>query len=108
MKPQTQFARAAPHPAPTEPPAAAASVRVRATGSPPCARPCPADTPIGVAAAVSVVIPRRAGDRHHRREKLGAYRRRVASNLDVVKAWVDACNRGDVDAVLGICDSSID
>jgi ketosteroid isomerase-like protein len=26
----------------------------------------------------------------------------------VVKAWVDACNRGDVDAALGLCDESIE
>jgi ketosteroid isomerase-like protein len=32
----------------------------------------------------------------------------VASNLEVVKAWVDACNRGDVDAALGLCDESIE
>jgi ketosteroid isomerase-like protein len=32
----------------------------------------------------------------------------VASNLEVVNAWVDACNRGDVDAALGLCDASIE
>jgi ketosteroid isomerase-like protein len=32
----------------------------------------------------------------------------VASNLDVIKAWVDACNRGDVDAALALCDPSIE
>lgn len=32
----------------------------------------------------------------------------MASNLEVVKAWVDACNRGDVDAALGLCDESIE
>jgi ketosteroid isomerase-like protein len=31
----------------------------------------------------------------------------VAGNLEAVKAWVDACNRGDVEAALGLCDSSI-
>jgi ketosteroid isomerase-like protein len=32
----------------------------------------------------------------------------VASSLEVVKAWVDACNRGDADAALGLCDPSIE
>ncbi len=32
----------------------------------------------------------------------------MAGNLEVVKAWVDACNRGDVEAALGLCDSSIE
>ena len=32
----------------------------------------------------------------------------MTSNLEVVEAWVDACNRGDVDAALGVCDSSIE
>ena len=32
----------------------------------------------------------------------------MAGNREVVKAWVDACNRGDVEAALGLCDSSIE
>ena len=32
----------------------------------------------------------------------------MTSNLDVVEAWVDACNRGDVDAALGLCSPSIE
>ena len=32
----------------------------------------------------------------------------MASNLDVIEAWVHACNRGDIDAALGLCDSSIE
>jgi uncharacterized protein len=28
--------------------------------------------------------------------------------LDVVKAWVDACNDGDLDTALALCDSSIE
>jgi ketosteroid isomerase-like protein len=32
----------------------------------------------------------------------------VAGHLEVVKAWVDACNQGDVDGALALCDSSIE
>jgi ketosteroid isomerase-like protein len=32
----------------------------------------------------------------------------VASNLSVVQAWVDACNRGDVGAALSLCGESIE
>jgi ketosteroid isomerase-like protein len=32
----------------------------------------------------------------------------VPNNLDVVKAWVDACNDGDADGALALCDSSIE
>lgn len=32
----------------------------------------------------------------------------MAGSLDVVKAWVDACNQGDVDAALRLCDPSIE
>lgn len=32
----------------------------------------------------------------------------MASNLELVKAWVDACNRGDVDAALALCDSEVE
>jgi ketosteroid isomerase-like protein len=32
----------------------------------------------------------------------------VASNSEVVKAWVDACNQGDVDLALALCDPSIE
>jgi hypothetical protein len=32
----------------------------------------------------------------------------VASRLEVVKAWVDACNQGDVDGALALCDPSIE
>ena len=35
------------------------------------------------------------------------YGRQVASSLEVVKAWVDACNHGDVDGALALCDPSI-
>jgi ketosteroid isomerase-like protein len=32
----------------------------------------------------------------------------VASNLELVKAWVAACNRGDVDAALALCHSEVE
>lgn len=34
--------------------------------------------------------------------------RRVATNLEVVEAWVEAANRGDVDGALALCGSSIE
>lgn len=36
------------------------------------------------------------------------YGRRVPSSLEVVKRWVDACNEGDVERALALCDSSIE
>jgi ketosteroid isomerase-like protein len=36
------------------------------------------------------------------------YGQLVASNVGVVKAWVDACNQGDVDGALALCDSSME
>ena len=35
------------------------------------------------------------------------YGRRVRGSLDVVKAWVAACNDGDADEALALCDSSM-
>ena len=32
----------------------------------------------------------------------------MPSSLEVVKAWVDACNQEDVDRALALCDSSIE
>jgi ketosteroid isomerase-like protein len=43
-----------------------------------------------------------------RRVRLPGYGRRVTSNLEVVKAWVNACNHSDVDGALALCDSSIE
>jgi uncharacterized protein len=36
------------------------------------------------------------------------YGRRVQGSLEVVKAWVAACNDGDADAALALCDSSME
>lgn len=33
---------------------------------------------------------------------------RVPGSLDVVKAWVDACNDGDADGAVALCDSSME
>lgn len=32
----------------------------------------------------------------------------MSANLDLVKMWVEACNAGDIEAALGLCDESME